>query len=296
MKGTVHMKTVKVSVIGGDRRMFFCAEALYDKNIEPALYGFDKISDRANSTRCASLADCLLESSAVILPLPLSKDGKNITSSSDRVIGLAEVFSKVQPETPIFAGLVSDDVKALAQKYGHFIFDYYDNETLTKKNAYATAEGAISLAMKNSDVTIFGAKCLVAGYGRIGKYTARLLSGFGAQVTVCARKSSARTEAELCGFGTADFEGLSGNVRDYGFIFNTVPAQVFTEGLLSKMSSSQCYIELASAPYGIDKNAAKKYNIEIIDGAALPSRYCPKSAGEYIADEISAELERMGII
>ncbi len=290
------MKTAKVAVIGGDRRMFFCAEALYDKNIEPALYGFEKISDRANSTRCASLSDCLYECSAVILPLPVSRDGENITSSSEKHISLDRVFSGVPAETPVFAGLVSEGVKKLASEYGHEIFDYYENEAFISKNAYATAEGAVYLAMKHSDVTLWGSQCLVTGYGRIAVFAARLLSAFGASVTVCARNPAARAQAQLDRYNVTDFERLAHSIRGYDFIFNTVPSQVFGEELLSRMSSTQIFIELASAPFGADKRLAKEHNIEIIDGAALPSKYCPRSAGAYIAEEICTELERMGII
>lgn len=290
------MKNAKVAVIGGDKRMFFCAEALYEKGLEPALFGFERISDRANSTRCATLGDCIYECSAVILPLPVSRDGEKVTSSSQQKISLDEVFAAVPLETPIFAGLVSDSVRKLAAKYGHIICDYYTSEAFTMKNACATAEGAVYLAMKNSERTLRTSKCLVTGYGRIAEFTARLLSAFGAYVTVCARNPDARIRAELCGYITTDFGGLPESIRGYDFIFNTVPSPVFDEHILSKMSSTQLFIELASAPYGADRAIAKKYNVEIIDGAALPSKYCPQSAGEYIAGEIVPELERMGII
>lgn len=290
------MKNAKVAVVGGDKRMFFCAEALYEKGLEPALYGFERISDRANSTRCAALGDCLNSCCAVILPLPVTRDGENVTSSSQQRIGLEEVLAAVPAETPVFAGLVTEKVSELAARYGHIIYDYYASEAFLSKNAYATAEGAVYLAMQHSERTLRTSRCLVTGYGRIAEFTAKLLSAFGASVTVCARNSDARAKAELCGYITADFGELAESIRGYDFIFNTVPSPVFGEQELSKMSSTQLFIELASAPYGADKALAKKYNVEIIDGAALPSRYCPQSAGEYIAVEISTELERMGII
>ncbi len=290
------MNTVKVAFIGGDRRMFYCAERLYDMGLEPALYGFDKISDRANSTRCPSLGDCITNSSAVILPMPLSRDGATVNCAGNTEIKLCDVFERVPAEVPIFAGYVSSSVRELSEKYGHGIYDYLESEAFTLKNAFATAEGAVFLAMKNSNITLQDSMCLVTGYGRIGQYTARLLRCFGAKVTVCARREEARTKAQLDGCHVTEFSELSGSIRTYDFIFNTVPAQIFDENILRKMQSSQIYIELASAPYGADKNLASKNNIEIIDGSGLPSKYCAKSAGGYIADEVSKELGRLGII
>ena len=42
--------------------------------------------------------------------------------------------------------------------------------------------------MRETKETLNHAKCLIAGYGRIGKVLAKMLHGLGANVTVCARK------------------------------------------------------------------------------------------------------------
>ena len=46
--------------------------------------------------------------------------------------------------------------------------DYFEREEFTVKNAVPTSEGAIAIAMREYPGTINGAKCLVAGFGRIG--------------------------------------------------------------------------------------------------------------------------------
>lgn len=275
--------------------MFHCAETLGKKGVECALYGFDTVSDRASSTRCYSLYDCLINSSAVILPLPLTKDGLTV-GGTDTKIRLCDVFEKCPDEVPLFAGSVSEKARVLAREYGREIFDYYDDEVLTEKNALATAEGAVMLLMNNSERTLFGSECLVSGYGRIGKYTARLLRSLGVCVSVCARRKVSLACAVCDGCSAVDTGELSKKIRRFDFIINTVPANIFTDEIVSKMSASQKYIELASAPYGTERKIADKYNIEIIDGSALPSRYCPESAGEYIADKLWYEFERSGIV
>lgn len=275
--------------------MFHCAENLGKRGFECALYGFDAISDRASSTRCASLYDCFINSSAVILPLPLSKDGININSVGSK-IRMCDVFSHCPEGVPVFAGSISEKARAIAKEYNREIYDYFEDDTLTEKNAYATAEGAAMLLMQNSEKTVFGTRVLVCGYGRIGKYTARILQSLGAKVTIFARREVSRVQAAIDGHCTLEPEKLYEKINTFDFIINTVPANIITQKELSRMSSSQGYIELASKPFGIDKKLADSYNIEIIDGSALPSRYCPESAGGYIAEKLMCEFERSGII
>ncbi len=275
--------------------MFYCAEALGKKGIECAVYGFNDIPAGSLCTRCRSLDDCLASCAAVILPMPLSKDDTNI-AVSDIPIKLGDVFSKVPKEAPVFAGAVSEKIRTAAKSYNMEICDFLDDEVLTEKNAYATAEGALMLVMKNSERTIFGSEILVCGYGRIGRYTARILKAIGANVTVYARRNHPLAIAKLDGYSTVGNNNLAEGIKKYTHIINTVPANIFTKDILSKTASTQVYIELASAPYGIDKKLASGHNMEIVDGSSLPSKYCPESAGEYIAEKLLLEFERSGII
>lgn len=289
------MTNVKLAFISGGKRMQCCADKLCDLGAECALFGFDAIQAKSRSTRCTSLESCLGGASAVILPTPLSKDGVTVTGSNP-VIRLCDLFAGILKEVPVFAGAVTEKVRAIAHEYDMEIFDYLDNEELAEKNAYATAEGAIYLLMRNSDRTVRESSCLVSGYGRIGRYTAKLLKTLGADVTVAARRGLSRTKAETDGCKSIGLEALSEGISNYDFLINTVPAQIFTEKEISKMSSEQVYIELASSPFGLDKRLAEKYNIEITDGSALPSRYCPETAGEYIAEVLENELKKGGIL
>lgn len=284
----------KIAFIGGDKRMFYCAEAMSERGFESALYGFDRISDRASSTRCPSLRDAIINACAVVLPMPVCRDGINVCCEGIN-IRLADVFESVMPETPIFAGAVSEKVQCMAKSFSHTVCDYLEDDSLVLKNAYLTAEGAVSLLMKSTERAVRKMNCLVSGYGRIGKYTARLLSLLGAQVTVIARRELSRSLAELDGHSAISFEGVEKRLPEFDVIINTVPGIVFGKNELSKLKCTRMYIELASSPGGIDKSEAKLSNMEIIDGSSLPTRYCPKTAGEYIADYLTENLERLGI-
>ena len=287
------MNSVKVSFIGGGKRMLYCAEELGCREIECALYGFDTLNAGSVCTRCTSLDGCLGNTSAVILPVPLSKDGMTLYGTN---IFLSDVFKRAPGEALFFAGAVSDKARSLAKEYSIEIKDLLDDECLTEKNAYSTAEGAIMLVMQNSEKTVRDNRFLVCGYGRIGSYTSRLLKNFGADVTVYARREISRVKAESEGLKSIAPGELKDNVGKYDFIINTVPSNIFTETELSEMSSEQIYIELASAPYGIDRKLMQKYNTETVNGSSLPSKYCPRSAGRDIAKVLYTEFKKGGIV
>lgn len=288
------MKSKKIAFIGGDGRTLECVEYLSEFNCECAVFGVDGITEKSAGTKCLTLSDCITGSSAIVLPVPLSRDGINVIGSEK--IRLCDVLSQCETETPIFAGAVTPKAKAVAKEYGREIYDCFSDETLTAQNALATAEGALMLAMQNSKKTLFESNCLILGYGRIGKYTARLLKGFCANVTVLARRREVRTEAILDGFKAIAANGLLKVLGNCDCVFNTIPANVIKEEDLANISEETLYIELASAPYGIDKNILKNFSVKFIDGSSLPSRYCPKSAGKYIAEKLYAEFERSGIV
>ena len=147
------------------------------------------------------------------------------------------------------------------------------------------------IAMEHTDITVNGMRALVCGYGRIGKVLTDILSVLGADVTVAARRDESLCEISLMGHRALrlDAEGLTlkEGLRNVDVIFNTVPSIIFTEKTLSECKNKPLYIEIASAPYGIDPSAARKVGIETVYAPSLPGKYAPVSAGEYIFETIS---------
>ena len=117
--------------------------------------------------------------------------------------------------------------------------------------------------MRESLGTLNGSRCLVVGYGRIGKVLSNMLAGLGAKVTVAARRPSDLSWISLHGYQCLDIHKMEGNT-DFDFVFNTVPALIFYRKLLSKLSTDCLCIELASTPGGFDFDAAEKLGISVI--------------------------------
>ena len=172
---------------------------------------------------------------------------------------------------------------------GATVYNYLENPVFTKKNALATAEGAISIAMQNTNDVLLGANIVICGFGNIGKILCQKLIALGVCVTVCARSPLARAEAENMGAHACDFTTLA--LLSPSLIFNTVPAPVITAKILSTLSDDTIIIELASKPGGIDLEYADAHGVTVIDAQGLPAKYSPRFAGRILKDTIISILE-----
>ena len=181
----------------------------------------------------------------------------------------------------IFAGNIQKDN----------IIDYTKEEAFKLKNAFLTAEGALSIAITENTESLFNKKILITGYGRIAKALHGLLLPFTKDITVCARKELSRLNAELYGTKAMDFSNM--NNLQYDYIFNTVPHPVFDEASLLTMNKNTIIIELASLPGGVDCHLASLKGIKVIEARGLPSKYSPKSAGIVVGETVDKLIKEV---
>ena len=203
-----------------------------------------------------------------------------------------ELSSHLKSGALILGGRMPDELKQSFSSMGFEPVDYYDSETLRLKNALPTAEGTLMLAMQNTPYVIGGSSVLVTGFGACGRQIARLFSAVGATVCVAARSPSARAEAEAQGFRSATLENLSGIISAADIIINTVPAKIIGRQELSSAKENALFIEIASAPFGIDEKCASELGINYVKAPALPARYAPQTSGEYIAQTVKELIEQ----
>ena len=168
------------------------------------------------------------------------------------------------------------------------------------RNSVLTSEGALAVAMNTLEVSLFGSKCAITGYGRLGKTLAPMLKNMGAGVTVAARRDTDIAWAAAYGFdclkicflknGTSSLTKLS---QGYDVIFNTVPSWIFDRSILKNFSKNTLIIDLASAPGGVDPSAAKEFGVKVITALSIPGKYAPISAGNVIGECIIEVLENL---
>jgi dipicolinate synthase subunit A len=185
----------------------------------------------------------------------------------------------------IVCGMTAADFDRLAEKRGWNLLRVLKDEAYTLENAALTAEGALFTAVARMNRALRGSQCLVIGYGRIGKALTGLLRAMGAKVTVAARREESRREA---GENSLSIEEMPQALPRMDVIFNTVPAPVLEEKELRRVKPQCVMIDLASAPYGIDRDAAEALGLRAFLESGLPGRYCPVSAAETLLSYMEA--------
>ncbi len=277
-----------ICIVGGDRRQAILGRLLSAGGKAVSYFALEKLGEAQPDF--ASLRFAAAKCGAVILPAPLTRDGKTLgTPLSDLQITLGEEFGRALSGKVVFCANKELLMKLCAPKDA-VVFDYLADETLAAKNAALTAEGALAAAINASDTAIFGSRCLVAGCGRIGKLLAHRLSALGADVTVSARRESDLAMIRAFGLKAAETGALASSGEQYDFIFNTIPAPVFGEKELLATARG-VVIDLASKPGGVDLEACRHLGINGFSAPGLPGKTAPETAARIIRDTIYRIME-----
>lgn len=279
-------------IIGGDKRQLFLAKSIYDSGYKVMLGGFDRLK----STGALVLCDIKLaaeKSDVIIFPVPsVRTDGSINTPFSDECTVLDDELIEIMLKKPVFVAMKDRFLKAYPQFENAELYDYAAKEEFAILNALPTAEGALEVAMKQFEGTVAGSRCLITGYGRIGKVLAEMLKNHKADVTVSARKPSDMAFAQAFGYKNLNTNKLS-CIRNFDLVFNTVPSMIFDRELLMNTDKNTIIIDLASLPGGVDFEAAQKLGIDAVRALALPGKCAPKTAGEIIRTTVFNIIEEV---
>lgn len=277
-------------IIGGDSRQAALAESIASDGFTVLAAGFDR-TDLAAPVKKAGLEEIVESCANIILPLPVTADGIHVKMDcGDDKIVLDDAFAAQMRGKEVFGGMMgklyqTSDIWGTINTH-----DYYAREEFAVRNAVPTAEGAIEIAMREFPGTLNGSRCLVAGFGRVGKMLAWMLHGIGARVSVSARRPSDLAWIESYGYETVRSDQICEDAS-YEVIFNTVPAVLFNRRVLSRMKGKPLLVDLASRPGGVDDAAAEKIGIRVIHALSLPGKAAPRAAGEIMKNTIYNILE-----
>ncbi len=300
----------RIAVIGGDRRMLHTARRLADAGASVTRFGQPLPGgDESVPRHAVSLSDAAEDATALVLPLPVSRDGVTVNCpfTPELSITFPEIAALMRkdPRLLLFGGklppLLYEALGTCPDSAILRVTDYFADEGFTLTNAALTAEGALALAARETDYALRGSTAAIIGYGRIGKLLARLLLAVGMDVTVCARRREALLWAATDGchpvrMGDSSRAGGGMFPLCYGhpILFNTVPETVMGRDFLLRLEPDTLIIDLASPPFGAsdeDVAAATAQNrLRYLRAPGIPGAYAPRDAGYAIADCIGEML------
>ena len=186
-------------------------------------------------------------------------------------ITMEEIVALASPAARIFlcGALPWDDAR---------VIDLWKDEALQTENAWLTAEGALCAAMRSGEKCLRETRCLVIGWGRIGRALTEMLVALGVRVTVASRQEAHRRRAIERGAEVVALDAVAEALPSAELAINTAPAMVLDAAALGHMRAGSMVIDLASPPYGVDLRAAWSLGLRAWREPGLPGRYCPESA------------------
>ena len=281
-----------IAVIGGDERFAILASLLAQDGHTVFGAGFDIKPELADGVVLTDPLTAALMAQSVILPLPPTSDGIKLSAPlSYEDVPLDERLCLALERSRVYCGM-PHRLAAVSERYGKLqCRDYSTQESFLLLNAQLTVEAALMLAIKHLPVSLFGTRCLVTGYGRIGRAMALALRSLGAEVTIAARREEHFAHAKTLGLGCCTYAALPACVEQYRLVVNCADALVLSSDVIAAMDSDALIIDLASLPGGTDFAFARERGITALHALGLPGKYAPLSAAQIIKDTVTAMIE-----
>jgi len=271
----------RIAVLGGDRRMAEAVRAFLEAGPTVCAVGIDCDMKHERLENCRSLALAVIDADAVVLP---------VQGLTDESLLTVAMLNRMRSGAILFAGIGSDYLRTISSEADLQLNEYREADEFAVWNSIPSAEGAIQMAMELSPFVLFKAQSLVIRFGRTGKALALLLKGLHSQVTVVVRDEVDLARVWAAGYHPVLIQNLREAIRSADLIFNTAPAMVLSDAILTRAQPDAVLIDLASAPGGTDFAAARELGITARLAPGLPGIVAPVTAGRIIADVVLRHL------
>jgi dipicolinate synthase subunit A len=283
-----------VAVLGGDHRQVIVAEAMLAQAAWVRTLGLTDLPRLPRLSPATDLKAALTGAAVVILPISGAND-RGLVKTSDPTVSVkidAEFFALMEPHALLVTGILPSNLKQMATVRGVRVLEYGEDDAIAIPNAIPTAEGAIQLMMEKTSFTVDGSTCLVLGFGRVAQALAGRLFALGAEVTVVARNSQQLAAAKGLGYQALPLKILAEGLAEVDVVFNSIPAPILSAALLKRMTPGTLIIDLASAPGGVDFEAAEHHGITAILALGLPGKVAPRTAGQILATKLPGLIKQ----
>ncbi len=281
---------VHIAFIGGDARQIEVIKKCSELDATISLIGFNQLqSEFTGASKEQLTPEILKDVNALILPIVgTSEEGLVEGIFSDQKIELKlEHVEQLPKDAIIYTGMANSYLRKLAEESNISLVQLLDRDDVAIYNSIPTIEGAIMMAIQNTDITIHGSNVIVLGLGRVGMTLARTMHCLGAHVRVGARKPEHLARIYEMGLVPFHLNELKAHVDDCDILYNTIPKQIVTAQVMANMPSNALIIDLASKPGGTDFRFAEKRGIKALLAPGLPGIVAPKSAGRILANVVT---------
>ncbi|MFD1177246.1 dipicolinate synthase subunit DpsA [Paenibacillus puldeungensis] len=284
---------ITIVFLGGDARQVEVINKCVELDATVRIVGFDRIETPLPGVSHETLTPGLLAGADVIILPVIGCDDQGVIKapfSAEHIVISQEQFAAVRKTTLMYTGIAKTFLKQMSTEYGFRLIEVLERDDVAIFNSIPTAEGAVMMAIQNTDITIHGSTCIVLGIGRTGFTLANTLQGLGAKVRVGVRREDDIARAVQMGWTPFATRDLAICVSDVDLIFNTIPTMIVTAQIISKLPRRAVIIDLASAPGGTDFRFAEKRGVKAILAPGLPGIVAPKTAGIIMANTICQSI------
>ena len=291
------MESKTFAVVGGDKRNIELSRMLCGQGHNVKLFGFVNY-ERETPMQCKNLYEAVSDADCIIGPIPCAHNCDALNAPFHNApIYVEDLFRLVKPHQRFLAGMIKPELLEAANKYNIHMIDMLNREELLVRNAIPTAEGAIKIAIEETNITLHGNRMMVIGYGRIGKVLSMMLRGMGAKVMAVVNSEEAAAQAESGGASVIPFPEMEGKLKQADVIFNTVPEILLDKSNMRHIRKNTLIIDLASPPYGVEVNDSRDFGLKVLYTNSLPGKIAPVTTASYIlgtVGSILSELENEG--
>lgn len=249
-----------IAVVGGDEREQEIARLAAATGATVRTYGIPRPgSPIAGVVPTASAAEAMDGADYALFPIPgIAADGTLFAPASpEPILPDAGLLARLAPRATIILGQSDERLRKAAAEHDVALVEYEHDTELMLLRGPAIVEGALRIAIAETDVTIHAAELGVVGHGNIGRLLARTLVLLGARVHLFARNPVQRADALCAGCVPHPLDELPGRAAGLSMLFSTVPSRVVDRRVLEALPPVSLVMDLAAPPGGIDLDTAR---------------------------------------
>ena len=271
-----------VAVLGGDLRMLEHMRLARLAGAKVQHYGsVPGAEDASGHSQAANLADAVKGARIISCPIPgLGADDELYAKYTTEKLRLtADVLKGAAPAAMLFTCYSTPRLDDWATATAVKIVPYGDDDALSILHAIPTAEGAIKVAIENTDDTLLGMNVLCFGLGRIGVSVAQAFQGMKSTVSIAARNPVQLARAVAMCATPIELSDIKSHIGNFGLIVSSTSGRVLGKDLLSLTRPDVLIIDLCSPPGSVDFESAKSLGRRVVWARGQAAR-APRRAGQ----------------